>query len=226
MAKVCHPAGRAGVRPQPQPLDGRDQAALQPEPPEGPDPRRRRPARVYVCTRCLKAGKVTKARPSRRGARRAPCRPTDTATVADVSDPSLVRFRVVGPGRARAPRVAPPGDQRPQRVPGRRRRHRRQHGADAARRARRARPPGAESGDRTIDEIGRDEIVQIVARAALLGARGNSGVILSQLIRGAAEELVSPPRRAGRPDPDRRRAGARRPARLRARCASRPRARC
>ncbi len=46
---------------------------------------------------------------------------------------------------------------------------------------------------KTIDEIGRDEIVQSVARAALLGARGNSGVILSQLIRGAAEELVSRP---------------------------------
>jgi DAK2 domain fusion protein YloV len=48
-------------------------------------------------------------------------------------------------------------------------------------------------GDRTIDDIGREEIVQSVARAALLGARGNSGVILSQLIRGAAEELVSRP---------------------------------
>ena len=48
-------------------------------------------------------------------------------------------------------------------------------------------------GQRTVDEIGRDEIVQSVARAALLGARGNSGVILSQLIRGAAEELVSRP---------------------------------
>ncbi len=48
-------------------------------------------------------------------------------------------------------------------------------------------------GSRTIDEIGREEIVQSVARAALLGARGNSGVILSQLIRGAAEELVSRP---------------------------------
>jgi uncharacterized protein len=51
----------------------------------------------------------------------------------------------------------------------------------------------AEGKDRTIDEIGREEIVQSVARAALLGARGNSGVILSQLIRGAAEELVSRP---------------------------------
>jgi DAK2 domain fusion protein YloV len=47
--------------------------------------------------------------------------------------------------------------------------------------------------ERSIDEIGRDEIVETVARAALLGARGNSGVILSQLIRGAAEELVSRP---------------------------------
>ncbi len=45
----------------------------------------------------------------------------------------------------------------------------------------------------TVDEIGREEIVDSVARAALLGARGNSGVILSQLIRGAAEELVSRP---------------------------------
>jgi DAK2 domain fusion protein YloV len=51
----------------------------------------------------------------------------------------------------------------------------------------------AASQERTIDEIGRDEIVASVARAALLGARGNSGVILSQLIRGAAEELASRP---------------------------------
>jgi fatty acid kinase len=45
----------------------------------------------------------------------------------------------------------------------------------------------------TVDEIGRDEVVQAVARAALLGARGNSGVILSQIVRGAAEELSSRP---------------------------------
>jgi uncharacterized protein len=45
----------------------------------------------------------------------------------------------------------------------------------------------------TVDEIGRAEIVQAVARAALLGARGNSGVILSQVVRGAAEELTSRP---------------------------------
>lgn len=46
---------------------------------------------------------------------------------------------------------------------------------------------------RAIDDIGRDEIVQAVARAALLGARGNSGVILSQIVRGLAEELASRP---------------------------------
>jgi DAK2 domain fusion protein YloV len=50
-----------------------------------------------------------------------------------------------------------------------------------------------EAADRSIDDIGRDEIVERVQRAALLGARGNSGVILSQLIRGAAEELISRP---------------------------------
>ena len=44
-----------------------------------------------------------------------------------------------------------------------------------------------------IDQIPRDEIVSAVARAALLGARGNSGVILSQIVRGAAEELASRP---------------------------------
>jgi DAK2 domain fusion protein YloV len=44
-----------------------------------------------------------------------------------------------------------------------------------------------------LDEVGRDELVSAVARAALLGARGNSGVILSQIVRGAAEELASRP---------------------------------
>src|SRR3954453_23357787 len=44
-----------------------------------------------------------------------------------------------------------------------------------------------------VDEVGRAEIVDSVARAALLGARGNRGVILSQLIRGAAEALISRP---------------------------------
>jgi fatty acid kinase len=44
-----------------------------------------------------------------------------------------------------------------------------------------------------VDEVGRAQLVQALARAALMGARGNSGVILSQIVRGAAEELVSRP---------------------------------
>jgi DAK2 domain fusion protein YloV len=46
---------------------------------------------------------------------------------------------------------------------------------------------------RTLDEIGRTQMVSALARAALMGARGNSGVILSQIVRGAAEELASRP---------------------------------
>jgi DAK2 domain fusion protein YloV len=44
-----------------------------------------------------------------------------------------------------------------------------------------------------IDTHSRDAVVHAVARAALMGARGNSGVILSQIVRGAAEELASRP---------------------------------
>jgi uncharacterized protein len=44
-----------------------------------------------------------------------------------------------------------------------------------------------------VDEVGRTELVNAIARAALMGARGNSGVILSQIVRGAAEELASRP---------------------------------
>src|ERR687889_1172039 len=43
----------------------------------------------------------------------------------------------------------------------------------------------------SIADVSRDEIVSAVARAALLGARGNSGVIISPIVRGAAEELAS-----------------------------------
>src|SRR5918912_2652633 len=39
----------------------------------------------------------------------------------------------------------------------------------------------------------RPALARDVTRAALLSARGNSGVILSQMIRGAAEVLASPP---------------------------------
>ncbi|MBA2522646.1 MAG: DAK2 domain-containing protein [Solirubrobacterales bacterium] len=43
------------------------------------------------------------------------------------------------------------------------------------------------------EEADRNELVHAVARAALMGARGNSGVILSQIVRGAAEELATRP---------------------------------
>lgn len=42
-----------------------------------------------------------------------------------------------------------------------------------------------------LEEVDRDLVVKAVARAALASAHGNSGVILSQLIRGAAMELGS-----------------------------------
>jgi DAK2 domain fusion protein YloV len=50
--------------------------------------------------------------------------------------------------------------------------------------------------ERTADgDPRRPEIVREVARAALMGARGNSGVILSQIVRGAAEKVATPPGR-------------------------------
>ena len=136
------------------------------------------PTRVYVCTRCLKAGKVTKAASADRAAL--------------VADPSLVRFRAVVAACARAARGAPPGDQRPQRLPGRRRRHRattwRSRCAPCSTSST-AWPPEGRRSTRSAATRSSSR----VARAALLGARGNSGVILSQLIRGAAEELASRP---------------------------------
>jgi uncharacterized protein len=45
------------------------------------------------------------------------------------------------------------------------------------------------------DDPSRQTIVEAVARAALMGARGNSGVILSQIVRGAAGALATPPGR-------------------------------
>lgn len=47
--------------------------------------------------------------------------------------------------------------------------------------------------DQSVDDIGRTQLVSALAKAALMGARGNSGVILSQIVRGAAEELASRP---------------------------------
>ena len=44
-----------------------------------------------------------------------------------------------------------------------------------------------------LDQTNTDErlaLIKQVTRAALMGARGNSGVILSQIVRGAAEPLA------------------------------------
>src|SRR3954465_3297451 len=152
------------------------------------------PMRVYVCTRCLKAGKVTKAE-------RGPGEPVD--------DPSLVRFRaVVSAALAELENrrtevndlnVFPVAD-----------------GDTGDNMALTMRAVLAEldrlSEQGELDEIGRDEIVDSVARAALLGARGNSGVILSQLISGAAEELLSRPGHLVDPALGRRRGGRASPA--------------
>src|SRR3954467_15598094 len=157
------------VREQPQPLDGGHQAPLRPEPPEGADHGWRR-ASPGVRVHALPQG--------RQGHQ------------STLRDPALVRFRGVVAGalaalEARRDEVndlnvfpvadGDTGDNMALTM--------RAVLAELDRLA-------AEAGQ--IDkEIGRDEIVDSVARAALLGARGNSGVILSQLIRGAAEELAS-----------------------------------
>src|SRR5215210_8827754 len=38
-------------------------------------------------------------------------------------------------------------------------------------------------------DLEREEAARVVSRAALMGARGNSGVILSQILRGACDVL-------------------------------------
>ena len=69
----------------------------------------------------------------------------------------------------------------------------------------------------------RRAIARVGARAALLGARGNSGIILSQLVRGACDRLGEGGRSTARASPTRCAGPARRPTR---RCASPSRARC
>src|SRR5215212_4289735 len=164
-----------GLRPEPLALHGRHQAALRREPAEGPDRRERRSqARVRL-----------HALPQGRQGHEGLAAPSPL-----VADPSLLRFRAVVDAaltqlEARRQEVNdlnvfPVAD-----------------GDTGDNMALTLRAVLDEldrlSAQGDIDEIGRDEIVDSVARAALLGARGNSGVILSQLIRGAAEELISRP---------------------------------
>src|SRR3954451_5564048 len=162
------------------------------------------PLRV-ACTSARAASRPARSpRPSSAAAGGCRLSADGPATVAHVSDPSLVRFRVAVQGalahlesrreEINDLNVFPVADG--------------DTGDNMALTLRAVlaeldRLAGVE--DRTVDEIGRDEIVETVARAALLGARGNSRVMLSHLIRGtcavppppltrgAAEELVSRP---------------------------------
>jgi len=55
---------------------------------------------------------------------------------------------------------------------------------------------GSRTGEPEIARLGR--VLHCMARGALLGARGNSGVILSQLLRGTADALAAVPVARGR----------------------------
>ena len=131
-----------------------------------------------------------------------------------VSDPSLVRFRTVVEGALAQLEARRARGQRPERLPGRRRRHGRQHGADAARRAGGARPPRRRAGahDRR-DRARRDRQIGRARRAARRARQQRRDPLPAdpRRRRGAGE----PPRRAGRPGADRRRDGARRRPRVR-----------
>ncbi|MDP9239715.1 MAG: DAK2 domain-containing protein [Actinomycetota bacterium] len=56
----------------------------------------------------------------------------------------------------------------------------------------------AEALDAQPDLLGLGQVLHCMARGALLGGRGNSGVILSQVLRGAAESLAATPNAGGR----------------------------
>ena len=79
----------------------------------------------------------------------------------------------------------PPPHRRPERLPGSRRGHGHEPDADRSRG-----PGGARASSRTPTASG---LAHEIARAALMGARGNSGVILSQIVRGFAEVVGDAP---------------------------------
>ena len=215
MAKVCHSCGKG-------PLSARA-AATRWSPPSAASTRTSR--RCGSSSACAAPRVRLHALPEGRQGHQGRLSARPAAVAAGVSDPSLVRFRAVVAGRARAPRVAPPGDQRPQRLPGRRRRHGRQHGAHAARRAWPSSTawPRERALDRR-DRPRRDRRVGRPRRAARRARQQRRHPLPAHPRRRRGAGLA--PGRAGRPGPDRRRDGARRPARLRRRSASRPRARC
>ena len=97
--------------------------------------------------------------------------------------PRVRRRRAAGrvPRGRREPRGARRRDQQPERLPGPRRRHGLEHAGDGARP--RWRRPSGSAGQPA------DRIAAAISFGALMGARGNSGVITSQIFRGMAEGL-------------------------------------
>ena len=86
------------------------------------------------------------------------------------------------PERGREPRGERRRDQRPQRLPGPRRRHRHEHAGH--------RPGGARGGGPGRARRRRGGVAHAASFGALMGARGNSGVITSQILAGIAEALA------------------------------------
>ncbi len=107
-------------------------------------------------------------------------------------------------GDLRACASTPPGGaQRLERLPGARRRHRHQHGPDPGVRGGRARRPRRARGPRPLGPARIDRrrpappgpmpmaaVCKAIAHGSLMGARGNSGVILCQLLRGLTGVLA------------------------------------
>ena len=112
---------------------------------------------------------------------RSRCRPSTQLGAAD-----LRQAVAALPRRA----ARPPGGAEPaQRLPGARRRHRHEHGAHPR--------VGRARSSATAESMA--EVCQAISRGSLMGARGNSGVILSQILRGLADDV--PRARRGRPRP-------------------------
>ena len=94
----------------------------------------------------------------------------------------LETVRRLAHGALDGARAEPGADRRPERLPGSRRRHGHEPDADGARGG-----GGARAPRRATD---RPTLAREATRAALMSARGNSGVILSQIVRGAADSLA------------------------------------
>ena len=212
MAKVCHSCGQGpGVRQQPKPLDGGHEAALRSEPPEGADPRGQGAA-ARVRLHALPQGRQGHQGPLAGRARRARVGP----------QPRPLPRRVEGALAHLESRRA--GDQRPQRLPGRRRRHGRQHGADAAGVPGGGRPAGRRSTGRSTRSAAtrsssRSPAPRCWARAATAASSSPSSSAAPP--RSSSRAPASSSTRCSSAPPWRARPSAPTP-----RSARRPRARC